>query len=95
MGSQTARAIANDVKDKLTNLEAALIFHFRQNHYPPLPLSLIPIAIKIINGEVSGTVELPKGITYKDGTSAPVHKCIEAWHLEHFVVSHGDYEQEE
>lgn len=95
MGSTTARDIANEVSEGLTNLEAALIYHFRSNHYPPLPLSLIPVAIQIVKGEVTDEVELPDGITWRGQTSAPVSECIDAWHLEHFIISHEDYEQEE
>ena len=76
MGRKTAEDLAT-----LTNLEAALTYHFRSNHYPPLPYSLIPIAIKIVKGEVSEDedVELPNGITWRGQTSAPVTECIEAW----------------
>ena len=95
MGKKTAQEIAQDVNDGLTNLEAALIYHFRSNHYPPLPYSLIPIAIKIINGEVSEDeeVELPEGIAWKGQKSAPVSACIEAWHLSEFLLNPDDYEQ--
>lgn len=91
MGSQTARELAT-----LTNLEAALIFHFRGNHYPPLPLSLIPLALKIVKEEVGpdDEVELPQGVTYRGSKTAPVYECINAWHLQEFIYSREDYEQE-
>lgn len=90
MGNRTSEELAT-----ITNLEIALTLHFRNNHYPPLPLSLIPVAVKIIKGEVSDEVELPTGITWKERPYAPVSECIDAWHLEHFIISHEDYEQAE
>jgi hypothetical protein len=93
MGSQTTRALAQDVNDELSNLEAALIFHFRSNHYPPLPYSLIPIAIKIIKGEAGDEVELPEGVSWKGQTTAPVSECIKAWHLSEFMLNPDDWSQ--
>ncbi len=92
MGKQTAQELAT-----ITNLEVALTFHFRSNHYPPLPLSLIPIAIKIIKGEVgeNDKIELPQGISYKGSKTAPVRECIKAWHLDAFLLDPESYEQEE
>lgn len=93
MGALQAQAIADDVKDGNLNLEIALQFHFRSNHYPPLPLSLIPIAVKIIKGEVTDRVTLPDGITYKGSKTAPVQACIKAWHLDSFLLNPDDYEE--
>ena len=97
MGRKNAEEMAESVSEGLTNLYVALIYHFRHNHYPPLPVSLIPIAISIINGSVSeeDVVLLPAGISWKGQTSAPVSECIQAWHLDSFMLNPDDYEQEE
>lgn len=95
MGKQQAQEFAEAVKFAETNLEAALVFHFRNNHYPPLQLELIPIAVKIIKGEISenNDIKLPAGISYRGQTSAPVSACIKAWHLDAFLQNPDDYEE--
>lgn len=87
MGSLHAAEFAKSVQNGDLELEAALTYHFRSNHFPPLPLSIIPIAIQIIKGKVSldDEVKLPKGITYRGSETAPVYKCIKAWHLQNFL----------
>lgn len=88
MGARTAKDLAEQVNEG-ENLEAALTYHFRVNHYPPLPLSIIPVAISIITGavDVDDEVLLPEGVTFRGSTSAPVYECIKAWHLSEFLES--------
>lgn len=94
MGSKISKELAQDVSEELTNLEAALTYHFRSNHYPPLPYSLIPVAIQIVKGEVTDEVELPEGITWKGQKSAPVSECIKAWHLSEFLLNPDDWSEQ-
>jgi hypothetical protein len=96
MGKRTAQDLAEQVSEGLSNLEAALIYHFRSNHYPPLPTSCIPVAIKIVKGEVSedDDVELPEGVTYRGQTTAPVRECIKAWHLSEFMLNPDDWSEQ-
>lgn len=85
MGAVQAAEFAQATKNGEIDLDAALTWHFRSNHYPPLPLSLIPIAKRIIEGKAKGSVRLPKGITYRGSVLAPVRECIQAWHLQEFL----------
>jgi hypothetical protein len=84
MGKLTSVEVSEAVKAG-ADLEAAITYHFRSNHYPPLPHSLIPVAISIIKGEAGDEIELPDGITWRGQTTAPVSECIRAWHLQDFL----------
>jgi hypothetical protein len=99
MGSLQAAAFAEAVKDGDTNLSAALTYHLTANHYPPLPISLVPVAERVIelaqNEDWFAKVELPEGITYKGGTWALVTDCAQAWHLDAFILSAEDYYQDD
>lgn len=58
--------------------------------YPPLPVSLVPVAKNIIEnlsagGDPAELVELPEGIEYRGQRLAPALACVEAWHLEAFI----------
>lgn len=84
MGALQAREFASATENGEIGLEAALTWHFRSNHYPPLPLSLIPVAIKVINNAKKGrypNVKLPSGILYRGSKSAPAQACLREWHL--------------
>ena len=99
MGSLQAAAFAEAVKDGDTNLSAALLWHLTGNHYPPLPTSLVPVAKRVIEKasrcEWDSNVRLPAGITYKGKSLAPVGECVQAWHLDAFILSAEDYYQED
>lgn len=87
MGNRTSEYLAEAVSQGF-DLEAVLTGHFRINHYPPLPTSLIDVAVKIIRGvnsdelDYQDNVTLPDGVLYRGQSEAPVYACIEAWHLE-------------
>jgi hypothetical protein len=81
-----------------TDLDTALIWHLTANHYPPLPLSLLPVAKRAIKKAKAGlwaaNVSLRgTGVTYtrgKRGDLAPVRACVEAWHLSAFIEGAED-----
>ena len=89
MGSITAYDLSESVMLDELRLENALMYHLTGNHYPSLPISLIPVCKRVIthynNGEYNKQVRLPKGITYKGKTLAPVMVCIDNWHLQWFL----------
>jgi len=91
MGSLQASEFATATKEGQIELTQALTWHFRCNHYPPLPVSLVKVAVRIIKRvtanklDYTDNVRLPKGITYKGSTLAPVSVCIEAWHLQDWL----------
>ena len=70
-------------------VEGALEWHLRCNHYPPVPLSVLPVAVRVIAAANAGLwdakVQLPKGVTYRGEQAAPVSACVTAWHLDAFL----------
>ena len=66
-------------------LEQAIGYHLQGNHYPAVPLSMVPVCIEAIDfahdDKWDETIEMPDGITYKGETSAPVWAIIEQHHL--------------
>lgn len=96
MGSNTARDMADSVALDEVKLDVALEYHLRGNHYPPLPLSLVPCCKEAINNanadEWDKHVQLPDGISWRGQTSAPTSECIKAWHLQWFLESEDEDE---
>lgn len=74
--------------------DATLTWHLTSNHYPPLPIELLPVAKRVIrkanDEQWEANVRLPEGITYKGSTLAPVWACVEAWHLDAFIEVGGE-----
>ncbi len=93
MGRLQAAEMAN-----LADLDTALTWHLQHNHYPPVPLSMLPIckaAIKAGNEEDwNREIELPEGVSYQGRPTAPAHQIITSHHLEAFLVQDGEEENE-
>jgi hypothetical protein len=78
---------------ELCDLDTALEWHFTANHYPPLPLFLLPMAKEAIaaanEGDGDRLISLPSGVTHrKYGVQVPTWVIIEEFHLDSFL----DYE---
>lgn len=75
-------------KDLFPNLtlEDAIGMHLRGNHYPPVPLSMVPVCIEAIDafneGDASVMVKLPEGVSWRGQIEAPAYAIIEAHHLD-------------
>jgi hypothetical protein len=70
--------------------------HLRYNVYPPIPSIMFDackMAIEMANADqLDAEVELPAGITYKDGSStSPASEIIEYARLEGFI----EYDEED
>lgn len=74
---------------EMAGFDAALDWHMKTNHYPPLPSSLIPVAKIVIEkakqGRWDARVKLPEGVSYQGKRIVPVSACVEAWHLDAFL----------
>ena len=71
---------------------AGLAGHLQGNHYPPIPLSMLPVAQKAIRnankGDWGKKIKLPEGVTYRDGSKAvATSKIVESLHLGAWVTS--------
>lgn len=86
MGKLSAIDMANYVPE-LTTL---LVWHLRSNHYPPVPLSMVPVCAEAIDAyieeDVDRKVALPDGVEYRGETSAPAWAIIEAHHLDDIII---------
>lgn len=87
MGSNMATELAD--KDLFPNLtlEDAIGMHLRGNHYPPVPLSMVPVCIEAINAfnedrEGDKMIKLPEGVSWRGQLEAPAYSIIEAHHLD-------------
>lgn len=78
------------------SFEQALAWHLTGNHFPPLPLSLLPVCKQAIalaaKGEWETTVSLAgTGVYHRVyGEDVPVQVCMDAWHLHEFLPDEGD-----
>lgn len=90
MGSLQAQEMA-----ELADLDTALTWHLRANHYPPVPLSMLQAckdAIEFCNdGNPYELIQLPDGVTYKGEDSAPAWAIVEQHHLSAWI----DYNEDE
>lgn len=71
---------------ELLDIESAMAWHLKSNHYPPVPESMVPVCIEAIEAGLSDDYEklikLPEGVSWKGDTEAPAYAIIEGHHLE-------------
>lgn len=89
MGYLRATEAATVMTD-MVGLDAALHYHLTANHFPPIPAEMVSVAKAAIeaatDGDYERAIELPGGITYRDGaTEVAALAVIESLHLEPFV----------
>ena len=69
--------------------EIGMRVHLTSNHYPPLPESLVAVALRVVQrvnrGEWDQKILLPEGTTWRGQSRAPLSECVEAWHLRSFL----------
>ena len=86
MGSSTAIDLADTL-----GLEEGITIHLTSNHYPAVPIEMVPVcidAIDAVNSESDWDKEitLPYGVTYKGLPTAPASAIIEQHHLEFWII---------
>ena len=94
MGSLQAMEMA-----EMLEIESAISWHLTSNHFPPVPVSMVPVCIEAIQNANAGdwmkNVSLPEGIGYKGLTVAPTHAIIEQHHLDAWVELDEEYDDED
>jgi hypothetical protein len=89
MGSMQAAEFSLLVDQGALKLRVALEWHLTANHYPPVPLSMLPVCERAIakakKGRWESRVRLPKGCTFKGSIYAPVHEVVTGHHLDTFI----------
>ena len=83
---------AQEMKDRLS-LDQALSWHLQSNHYPPVPLSMLPVCKEAIEhantGDWDTLLQLPKGVSFRGSEKAPVSEIVRAHHLNDFLADDG------
>lgn len=81
MGSNLAYDLANS---EIT-LENSIGIHLQSNHYPPVPLIMVPPCIEAINAywdeDINRMIDMPEGVSYRGSNQAPAWAIIEQHHL--------------
>lgn len=81
MGSLQAHEMAEHA-----DLDTALAWHLRSNHYPPVPLSMVEPCKLAIDAywedDLDRMIQLPEGTLYRGEKSAPAREIIIAHHLD-------------
>jgi hypothetical protein len=84
MGSNLAYDLASD--ELGLDLETAIGYHLRANHYPPVPLSMVEPCIDAIdaywNEDYNKMIEMPEGVLYRGSKYAPASAIVEQHHLD-------------
>ena len=85
MGRMGAEAMAQEG----ISLETAITWQLRSNHFPAVPLSMVPVCIEAIEdareGDFDSILALPDPVTYRGSSEAPVWAILEGYHLEDWV----------
>jgi hypothetical protein len=81
MGYNTALDLAESF-----DLDQAILLHLRNNHYPPVPASMVEPCIDAIDAyyeeDYDKLIKLPEGVSWRGQTLSPASAIIEAHHLE-------------
>jgi hypothetical protein len=98
VGNNLSQELAEGLLD--LDLETQITIQLRNNHYPPVPYSMVQPCIDAIDayndGEHDKLIQLPTDgfdangepfqITWRGKTSAPAHALVEAHHLENWII---------
>ena len=81
---------AMDIADNF-DLEEGIKMHLRTNHYPAVPIEMVPTCIEAIDavnseGNWDKLITLPDGVSWKGLTQAPASAIIEQHHLEFWII---------
>lgn len=93
MGRLHAEEIANTAE---LGLEQQLEWHLRGNHFPPVPMEMIPICRDVIThlnegGDVNAHFKLPSTSTWRGEKSAPAWAIVEGHHLESWIIEEDEF----
>ena len=87
MGRNLAMELAGGTHD--LGLQHQIKIQLQNNHYPPVPTSMVFPCIDAItavnDGERERLIELPDGVLWKNQTSAPAYAIVDAHHLDPWV----------
>jgi len=78
------------------DLDTGLTWHLTANHYPPVPLTMLPICKEVIewingDGDINQHFRLPEGTLWRGETSAPAWAIVEGHHLDAWLADGEDF----
>jgi len=81
--------MADAVGDGQVSLSAAIHWHLRSNHFPPVPLPMVPVAVAAVEAlseDDDRLIDLPTGVEFRDGrTSVEASVIAESFRLWTFI----------
>jgi len=87
MGSTLSRELAREVMG--LDLRAQITLQLRNNHYPPVPHSMVDPCMDAIvaynDGDTDLSIALPDGVLWRGQDHAPAYAIIEAHHLNDWI----------
>ncbi len=89
MGSLQASEMAN-----LADLDTALTWHLRGNHYPPVPIDMLEPCKQAIwacnDGDYYREIDLPDGTTYRGSTQATASQIVDGLRLYSWIEDENE-----
>jgi len=89
MGSLQAMEMA-----EILDIDTALSWHLRANHYPPVPLTMLEACKEAIwacnEWDSDKLISLPEGVWYRGATAAPAWAVVKGHHLAAWLDENED-----
>lgn len=83
------RNLSSELSELGIDLHTQIRIQLTQNHYPPIPISMVEPCIKAINkcneDEKFELIDLPEGVTWRGQTQCPAYAIVEAHHLDFWL----------
>ena len=80
------------------DLDTSLTWHLRSNHYPPVPIEMLPIAKLAIehalDEDYDAEIVLPEGVLWRGQETVPTWSVIENFHLEAWLHNYDEEEED-
>lgn len=97
MGNNFATELSTETS---LTLEQQIAIHFSSNCYPPIPHTMIPVAVEAIKAcneeQYDLEIELPPFITFRNSTTVTAINAVDNLRLEAWTNNYEDeYESEE
>ena len=99
MGSNLSNEMADGTLAELginLTLEDQITIQLRNNHYPPVPYSMVQPCIDAIQAcnedESDKLIDLPEGVEWRGKSQAPAYAIVQGHHLDAWVYSYEDEE---
>jgi hypothetical protein len=89
MGDLHSAEYASMVDEGMMTLEQSVTIQLQNNHYPPVPTSMVEPCIKAIEamnkGQSGLEIDLPTQVFWRGRATAPAWAIVEGHHLEEWL----------